>query len=110
MSGRRPLTRRSGWHTCLAKRSSRAPRRAVAVKSGRLGSTALIEAVIAGRSEEVRGHAEALQLDPDLVATLLRFVLFPQFTALAAQLAPLREGSAWPHGFCPTCGSWPLLG
>jgi FdhE protein len=25
-------------------------------------------------------------------------------------LAPLRQGIHWEQGFCPTCGSWPLLG
>src|SRR5262249_30321730 len=31
-------------------------------------------------------------------------------SAVAEALAPLREGTAWERGHCPTCGSWPLLG
>jgi FdhE protein len=83
---------------------------AVAVKSGRLDLVALVEAVVAGRPEEARGQAEALGLDAGLASTLLRFAVFPHFTALAAKLAPLRQGAAWERGYCPTCGSWPLLG
>jgi len=81
-----------------------------ALKSGRLDPAALVEAVVAGRPEDVRLRAEELQLDPGLTMTLLRYTLFPSFTALAARLAPLREGTAWERGYCPTCGSWPLLG
>jgi FdhE protein len=83
---------------------------AEAMKEGRLDPTTLVEAVVAGKPDEVRRQAEMLRLDGELAATLLRFALFPHLTALAAQLTPLREGSAWEHGYCPTCGSWPLLG
>jgi FdhE protein len=81
-----------------------------AVREGRLDPAALAGAVVAGRPEAVRERAEALGLDPGLAATLLRFVLFPRFTALEESLAPLRVGAAWDRGYCPTCGSWPLLG
>jgi FdhE protein len=83
---------------------------AEALKSGRLDAAALVEAVLAGKPEEVRRQAEAAGLDVELTPTLLRFALFPHLTAVVPQLAPLREGIAWEHGYCPTCGSWPLLG
>jgi FdhE protein len=49
-------------------------------------------------------------LSAELTVTVLRYLLFPTFTALEKQLGPLREGSAWRLGYCPTCGAWPLLG
>ena len=67
-------------------------------------------AVLAGRPAEAQARAEALGLDPALAATVLRFTLFPTLAAIEASLAPLREGSGWERGYCPTCGSWPLLG
>ncbi len=70
----------------------------------------MVEAVVAGQPEVVRQRAAGLRLDPGLAATLLRFTLFPLFTALEASLGHLRAGVRWERGYCPTCGSWPLLG
>jgi FdhE protein len=70
----------------------------------------MVNAVIAGRPEEVRKRAEELGLDPGLATALLRFTLSPLFTAVATSLGPVRAGTAWERGYCPTCGSWPLLG
>jgi FdhE protein len=70
----------------------------------------LAAAVLAGRAEEVHARAEALGLDAGLAATILRFTLFPYLVCLNTSLAPLRAGAAWGRGYCPTCGSWPLLG
>jgi FdhE protein len=80
-----------------------------AVRRGRLDPADMAAAVVAGESDAVRARAGALGLEPDLATTLLRFVLFPTFTALEAALAPLREGVGWERGYCPTCGGWPLL-
>src|SRR5207249_3820921 len=103
------------WQRVCSARQALQPDAAVAalaeaMKRGRLDPGALVAAVIAGRPEDVRQQVEALQLDAGLATTLLRFTLFPRFTALAVQLAPLREGTGWESGCCPTCGSWPLLG
>ena len=83
---------------------------AEAVRRGRLDPSALAEVVVTGRPEAVRARAEALGLDPGLAATLLRFTLFPLLVPVEAALAPLRTGAVWDRGYCPTCGSWPLLG
>ncbi len=81
-----------------------------AVRNNRLDPATLVDAVVAGRPEVVRERAEELGLDPVLATTLLRFTLFPVFTAIDAALSPLRAGVTWEQGYCPTCGSWPLLG
>src|SRR5262249_48826776 len=81
-----------------------------AVGDGRLDPEAMVAAVVEGRPEVVRQRAEGLGLDPGLATTLLRFTLFPLFTALQEALIPVRAGVHWERGWCPTCGSWPLLG
>ncbi len=83
---------------------------AAALKSGKLDPGELLAAVLAGEPGQVHERADALGLDAGLTATVLRFTLFPTFVATAAALEGLRAGAAWPHGYCPTCGSWPLLG
>jgi FdhE protein len=83
---------------------------AQAVQQRLLEPEQMVGAVLAGQPETVRARAEELGLDPGLAATVLRFTLFPVFTALELSLATLREGAAWDRGYCPTCGSWPLLG
>jgi FdhE protein len=79
-----------------------------AVKRGRLSVEELAAAVLAGRPEEVHARADALGLDAALAATVLRFTLFPLLVPISAALPP--PGPAWGRGYCPACGSWPLLG
>jgi FdhE protein len=67
-------------------------------------------AVLAGRADEVHARADALGLDAGQIATVLRFTLFPFLLPLNAALAALRSEASWGRGYCPTCGSWPLLG
>jgi FdhE protein len=108
-----PVRRR--WRrtcTVLARRPDGAPAHALAsaLRRGSLDLDALVGDVLSGRPEAVHARAEALGLDPGLTATTLRLSLLPSLAALHAALAPLVDGTAWPHGCCPTCGSWPLLG
>lgn len=74
-----------------------------------LDPAALACAALNGAVEEVARSADGLALDADLLGTLLRFSLFGPLVALAARLEPLRAGVVWREGYCPTCGSWPLL-
>jgi FdhE protein len=84
--------------------------RAVAQALGRvLGPEGMLAAVLAGQPEEVHARAAEMGLDVGLTATVLRFALFPALAGLEEALAPLRAGTAWERGCCPTCGSWPLL-
>jgi len=81
-----------------------------AARRGRLSVVALAAAVLTGRTDEIHAQADALGLDAGLTATVLRFTLFPSFVAIEMALAPLGSGAPWDRGYCPTCGSWPLLG
>jgi FdhE protein len=70
----------------------------------------LANAVIAGQHEDIKRAADQAGGELSLVLSLLRFTLYPVLTAMSAELAPLRAGCDWEHGFCPTCGNAPLLG
>jgi FdhE protein len=95
---------------CAALGDAVAADLADAVRAGRLGAAEMVAAVLVGRPEEVRERAERLGVDPGVTASLVRFSLFGLFTAVELSLAPLRGGVVWERGYCPTCGSWPLLG
>jgi FdhE protein len=71
--------------------------------------TSLLREVLAGRPEAVSMQAESLRLDAELLATVLRLAALAALAPIAAAAADLRSGIAWEHGYCPTCGSWPLL-
>ena len=83
---------------------------AAAIEQGALDVAALVAAALKGQADAIRERAAALGLDGELVCTLLRFSLFPALEQLAARLALLRALAPWRQGYCPTCGSWPLLG
>jgi FdhE protein len=70
---------------------------------------ALLKEVLAGRPETVSAQAESLGLDAELLATVLRLAALPALAPIASAAAEVRHGIAWDHGYCPTCGSWPLL-
>jgi FdhE protein len=80
------------------------------LRKGALSANALCDELLSGQPEKIRIQAETLNVDPGLLVTVLRLVLFPVLTPINAALLPLRQGAAWQHGYCPTCGSWPLLG
>lgn len=82
---------------------------AVAIEQGALDVEALVQEVLGGQGEAIRERAAALGVGADMLCTLLRFSLFPALERLASQLGPLRV-APWRQGYCPTCGSWPLLG
>ena len=81
-----------------------------AMRRGRLDAQELTDAVLSGKQESLLRTCESHDLDPSLAATVLRMTLFPLLTSINLTLLPLREGSGWQKGYCPTCGSWPLLG
>jgi FdhE protein len=82
---------------------------ASAVKEDRLQPAALLQEVLAGRPEAVAAQAEELGWDGGLTATLVRLHWFPVLTSVQIALAPLRGGAPWEYGYCPVCGTSPLL-
>jgi FdhE protein len=106
--------RRRWLHVCTAvdqhQRSDAARALAACLRRDRVSPDELVQAVLAGRAELVHARADELGLDAGLTATVLRLTLFPVLARLNMSLAPLRDDCAWEQGYCPTCGSWPLLG
>jgi FdhE protein len=74
-----------------------------------LDPIALLNAVLSGRHESVATQAQSLSVNPEQLATVLRLSALPVLAHFAETLAGLRTGLAWDYGYCPTCGSWPLL-
>jgi FdhE protein len=83
---------------------------AEALEAGRLDAAEMVGETLSGRPEALHARADELGLDAALAATVLRLVLFPWLSRVNASLTPLRDGASWERGYCPTCGSWPLLG
>jgi FdhE protein len=83
---------------------------ATAIAQGKIDCAALVAAVLDGQAHTIREQAATLGIDGELLCTLLRFSLFPTLEQMAVQLTPLRMLVPWQQGYCPTCGSWPLLG
>lgn len=106
---------RQRWlHVCAAVERHQGGGTATALanhlRQGGLEPDELVRDVLAGRLQALHAQAEKLGLDSALLATVLRLTLVPALAPLDAALAPLRTGTAWERGYCPTCGSWPLLG
>jgi FdhE protein len=101
-------------HVCTAvqrHQDRRAGERlAAAIRNGQLDANELTAQLLAGGAQPVHAQADRLSLDPGLFGTVLRLTLLPTLAHVNAALAPLREGSGWNRGYCPTCGSWPVVG
>ena len=95
---------------CSLLSDSTATALADALRKKRLDPEEMNAAVLAGEPERIHHRAAEMGLDPSLAVTVLRFTLFPVFSALEPMLAEMRAGTAWEQGHCPSCGSWPLLG
>jgi FdhE protein len=109
----RPLRRR--WQTvctAIARHDEPGPATALAraLKSGALPPGDLLGEVLAGHPDAAAARAAALSLEPSLTATVLRLTVLPALARLAADLEALLEQARWDYGYCPVCGSWPLLG
>jgi FdhE protein len=83
---------------------------AQAIEQEKLEPALLVASVLAGKPDEIHLRADALGLDAGLTTAVLGLVLFPALTRISVALTPLRKGTRWEQGYCPTCGSWPLLG
>jgi FdhE protein len=81
-----------------------------AVARGQLEPAPMLACVLAGKPDEIYRQAEQIGLDAGLTTAVLGLVLFPVLSQANATMIALRQGIKWEHGYCPTCGSWPLLG
>jgi FdhE protein len=105
--------RRNSLAVCEALvrcREPSAPKRLAAViADGVISPAEALHKIFAVGPDSVRSEFEQHQLDAELGSSVLRLAALP---CLARVLEPL--GAAWPardwtHGYCPACGSSPLL-
>ena len=82
---------------------------AAAVSQRHLDPWTLGNTLLTGAAPVLPGQLEAQGHPADLVMALLRLALLPCFEQVTTQLAPLRANQPWNHGYCPTCGAWPVL-
>ena len=70
----------------------------------------LVLHVLGAQIDVIRSEAASRGLNPQTAEIVLRLALFGVFAGLNEATQAWREGIGWPHGHCPVCGSWPLLG
>jgi FdhE protein len=98
--------------TVVARHHSTTAARAIAgaLRGGSLTVSGLARATLQGGPDELTLRAAELGMDPSLTALVLRLTLLPVLSAVANEREHLWAGAGWEGGFCPACGSWPLLG
>jgi FdhE protein len=80
-----------------------------AIRRGRADLLAWWGETLAARPDEVARQADALGVDPDLAASVLRLALLPALARWSGAIAPHSPESLWERGDCPHCGAAPVL-
>lgn len=93
---------RAAWTAAQALRQ--------ATKSGTFDIADHAQALIATGPHDLVERVTRLALDAELAGNLLRWTLLPLLEQVAVQLQPVYNVELWQAGYCPICGSWPLLG
>ena len=95
---------------CAALHQEQADALADAVHLGKLRPNTLLHAVLAKGPEALASAIAPCDLDHALAATVLRMSALPALSQITSGFHKLRQRVAWNFGYCPHCGSWPLLG
>jgi FdhE protein len=84
-----------------------------AVDTGNLDAGSLLSASLTRDHAAIRSGATERGLAPDLVWLIAELAVSPFVHLLEQQFLAtdtLAEAlGAWPHGYCPACGSWPAV-
>jgi FdhE protein len=80
-----------------------------AVRQGQLDLWALSTALLAGHADTLPAQLLEQGYAADMAMTLLRLALLPFLEQVATPYAAWYTAQRWPHGYCPTCGAWPVL-
>lgn len=94
---------------CTVGRKQNPSAASVAQKLGDLRVQDLLIEVLSGRPQSVHDRAADLGLDVALAGTILRLAALPILSRWAEALGALQR-EPWDQGYCPFCGSAPLLG
>jgi FdhE protein len=82
----------------------------LALEDHRLNVASLFSPISADIKKVVTSAADRLDLDPDLLLSLMQSALKPALRAWCRQLTPLVKGVSWPYNFCFICGAKAALG
>jgi FdhE protein len=97
-----------------ADTTARAAPLIAAAADGRLDAGELFSAALSRQPDKVAAMAVSIEVDEDFLLSLASLAVAPQLRGLAARLSPvieqLDEEVTWLRGYCPACGSPPLLG
>src|SRR5262249_44003220 len=80
-----------------------------AVEDGRLDGAAVLQASTIQDADTLTRLAEAVDAEPDLLATLAHLAALPLLQACGQHAAPLVADLRWETGSCPVCAAWPTL-
>jgi formate dehydrogenase accessory protein FdhE len=105
-----PALQRRWAAICASLRQEQAEALTAAVLGEKIRPAALLDAVLSDGPEVLASSMESQVLDPALAATVLRMAVLPALAQITRGFAELRQRIAWDFGYCPNCGSWPLLG
>jgi FdhE protein len=94
---------------CAALNQEHADALAAAVRQGRFQPSALLASVLAEGTEALTNVIAPLDLDAALAATILRMAALPVLRQITRNFGGMCQRGVWDFGYCPNCGSWPLL-
>jgi FdhE protein len=80
-----------------------------AARGGRIVPCELLQKVLNAGPGDLGGDSQRLGVDPALTGSVLRLWALPLLAPLAASLSSCWPRDSWPLGYCPVCGSWPLV-
>jgi FdhE protein len=92
------------------QKDDNAKRLAVAAAHGAFSVNDCLGQILTGLPDELAQKAASLEVEPTLAATMVRLTLFPYLSEVSAALEPMWAGVPWEKGYCPVCGSWPIMG
>ena len=105
---------RESWQKACAvlerHRDAKQPRDlADAVSQGKVEPTTALRGLFDHGLSQLQAQLRSIGLDEMLGITVLRLCALPLLQQLTGSLESLVSRSRWSHGYCPVCGSVPLL-
>jgi FdhE protein len=70
---------------------------------------AILQAALAGREEELVGHARSLEIDPPVLRFVLTRLIKPFAEKWGESAGAIIKDLEWLKGYCPACGAWPNI-
>jgi FdhE protein len=100
------------WLRQLLRQAERAPhlravQQAVADTHG-FDASAILEAAVGLDEAHLGALAGRVGIDPNVLGALAHLAALPLLQA-CARILQHQLPAAWPHGYCPLCGSWPAF-